>query len=272
MKVASVSGEGPLVIKLAGIVGGVGLYREGVQHTARAGFRVAAIDTAGDRRDDPARQPITWDFLTSEVLRGYDALGARRAILWGTSYGCMVALAVAARHPDRVRGLLLGHPPDPEVLPRIWGRVLAWTSTRPRPVSVTRALFAPIFGAMVGWEFAVPTAMVRAPSLVRASADAATPARTLREKLLLLWNEPPGLPTADACLPVSIIAGPLDLAAPLSGARRLARRLPGCSLRVLGWSGHSGHFSRPRTFGRLVVQELRRIDAAAGSRDESSFR
>jgi pimeloyl-ACP methyl ester carboxylesterase len=44
-------------------------------------------------------------------VKAIDSLSAPRAVLWGTSFGSLVALATAARHPERVSGLLLSHPP-----------------------------------------------------------------------------------------------------------------------------------------------------------------
>jgi pimeloyl-ACP methyl ester carboxylesterase len=256
-------GQGPLVLQLAGIVGGVGLFREGAEAAAAAGFRVGSLDTAGDRGDDPAPGPITWDFLAHEVVRALDALGEERALLWGTSYGALTALAVASRHPHRVRGLLLAHPPDPEARPRLHCTALRWAQSRPRPVAAVRRLFGIGFTLLVAWEFAYPTALRRLPAIARSAALAATPARTLADKLHLLWTVPPGLPPVSAGIPVSILAGRFDGAAPLGGARRLARRIPGARLRVVGFTGHSGHYSRPRAFSRMVHEELRRLDAAS---------
>ncbi len=100
-------GSGPLVVKIAGIAAGVGLFHEEIAVARRSGFRVAALDTTGDRSDDPATCPLTWDFLADEVIRALDRLEARRAVIWGTSFGALVCLDVASLFPDRVRGMLL---------------------------------------------------------------------------------------------------------------------------------------------------------------------
>src|SRR5262249_23200836 len=69
MRVRWVGGGGPLVVKLAGLAGGVGLLQAQAERVAREGFRVALLDTGGDRADDPAPGPIGWDFLAGEVVR-----------------------------------------------------------------------------------------------------------------------------------------------------------------------------------------------------------
>jgi pimeloyl-ACP methyl ester carboxylesterase len=138
----STRGEGPVVVKIAGVAGGVGLYEEEMEAAARAGFRVAALDTTGDRRDDPMTAPLTWDVLGDEVAAAIERTGSGRAILWGTSYGCLVALAAAARHPDRVAGLLLCHPPDPRRSPGLYRRLEAWAKRRANPTRAMRLLFS----------------------------------------------------------------------------------------------------------------------------------
>lgn len=257
-------GRGPVVVKLAGIAGGVGLYDEEMGAAARGGFLVAALDTGGDRRDDPAPGPLTWDFLAEEVFRGLDSLGAPRAVLWGTSFGCLVALAAATRKPERVTGLLLCHPPNPALRPRYEAALLRWTETRRDPVFAATAAFTLGFNALIGWEAVFPTTLARMPALARASAEAATPARTLREKLRLLIKEPAELPAPGSCPPAVIVASLCDTVTPLRGARRLAARLSGSRMRVIRLAGHCAAYSRPRAYARIVTEELRALHPHSG--------
>jgi pimeloyl-ACP methyl ester carboxylesterase len=248
-------GDGPWVVQLAGIVGGCLLYRETGEALVRAGYKVALLDTAGDRRDDPAKERLTWDFLAGEVVAGLDALKAERALLYGTSFGSLVALATAARFPDRVAGLLLAHPPRHGR--KLFLPAVRWAMRQKDPVRATARLFQFIFTGLICWEFVSPAAIRRLRTISAEATRAATPARTLHDKLTLLWGEPPGSPAAG--LPVSIIASPWDAAAPLSGARAWQQDIPGAQLRVLRFTGHSAHYSRPHSFNRLVVEEVRRL-------------
>jgi 3-oxoadipate enol-lactonase len=255
-------GDGPLVVKLAGIAGGTGLYAEEMAAASAAGFRVAALDTTGDRSDDPAPGPITWDALAEDVGRGLDALGSERAVLWGTSFGSLVALAFAARHPERVAGLLLCHPPETGRLPRPQAALVRWAAARKNPELATRILFATAFNLLAAWEGVFPSTLLRVPGLLKASREAATPSRTVLEKLKLLDGEAPGLPPRGARIPVSIVVGAWDTVAPPSGARRLAASIPGSRVAALRFSGHSGAYSRPRAYARLMVRELTRLAAS----------
>ncbi len=251
------AGEGPLVLKIAGMVSGVDLYAEEMELARAAGFRVAALDTTGDRRDDPAPGPLSWDLLSGEVARSLDRLDAEDAVLWGTSYGCIIALTAAARYPDRVSGLLLSFPPDPAWQPRLFRAIHRWA--RRQSVATNAKTIHRCFLALTGWEFVFPTALARLPALARASIDASTPARTIVDKVGMMWDDPPDLDGAGASIPTSIIAAALDTVAPLSGARRLKTRLPDARLRVIRIAGHSAAYSRPRTYHRWAIEELRRL-------------
>lgn len=257
MKVHAVLGEGPLVVKLPGIAGGTGLYREEVEAVARAGFRVAMVDLAGDRWDDLAPEPLSWDFLSREVVRGLEFLGAERAALWGTSFGAMIALAAAARVPTRVAGLVLSLPPDPGYRPRLWTAALRWARARRNPDLAARLTFLGGFLAMTSWEGVWPTSLSRGPRFLRAGVEARTPARTVREKIELLWSEPPGLPVPGT--PAAIVAAAWDPVAPLPGARAWAARIPGATLRVVPCAGHAAPASRPKAYAGAVVEGVREV-------------
>jgi len=256
-----VQGDGPLVVKVAGLAAGVGLYHEEVGRARASGFRVAELDTTGDRADDPAATPITWKMLADEVIEALDRLEAERAVLWGTSFGSLVSLAAAARHPDRIRGLLLCSPPEPGWRPRPYLRVLEFTSSRRRPARVTARWFSIGFLILNSWEFINPLALVRLPGLARASRDARTPATTILDKLVLLLRDEPGLPDPDGRMPCSIISGMFDTVTSPGASRRLARKLPGSRLYRLPFAGHSCAYSRPRAYAERTLGELRRLAA-----------
>jgi pimeloyl-ACP methyl ester carboxylesterase len=251
--------EGPPVVKLAGIVGGIHLYNEEVTLAARAGFRVAALDVSGDRHDDPANRKLGWDLYAGEVLQAIDNLSAPRAVLWGTSFGSLIALATAARYPERVSGLLLTHPPDPLRRRRLNVRLLEWAERRADPDFFAHLLFSMAFLGLTSWEAISPALWVRLPKLIRASHDASTPPATVKRKLELLFREEPGLPPPGAAIPIEVVAGVWDLVAPLAGVRRVAARLPGAKLHVLGYSGHAGVYARPRAHHDAVIGALKRL-------------
>jgi pimeloyl-ACP methyl ester carboxylesterase len=259
MKLTVHGDDGPLVVKLAGIAGGIRLYDEEIAAAVAAGFRVAALDISGDRRDDPTPGPLGWELYAEEVEEVIDRAFTARAVVWGTSFGCLVALAAAARYPERVSGMLLSHPPDPLWRPRLHRALLTWAERRADPDLVARVMFSMAFLGLTSWEGLAPALWVRLPALVRAALEAATPHATVRRKLELLFRNEPGLPPPGAAIPVEIISGAWDLVAPLAGARRLASRIPGARIHVIGYSGHAGAYTRPRAHLDLALEALRRL-------------
>jgi pimeloyl-ACP methyl ester carboxylesterase len=177
----------------------------------------------------------------------------------GTDGPVVVKLAAAARHQDRIAGLLLAHPPDPLRRPRHNVALLEFAERRSDPDLAVRWMFAFAFLGLTSWEGIAPPLWLRLPSLTRAAIEAATPAATVRRKLALLFRDDPGLPPPAAGIPVEILAGAWDLVAPLPGARRIAARIPGAKLSVLGYSGHAGAFARPRAHGELVIAAMKRL-------------
>jgi 3-oxoadipate enol-lactonase len=251
--------EGPLVVKLAGIAGGIRLYDEEIARVAASGFRVAALDISGDRRDDPPQRPVDWDVYADEVRDAIDLAPASRAVVWGTSFGCLIALAAASRHPQLISGLLLSHPPDPLWRPRLHRALLGFAERRADPDLVARVMFSTAFLGLTSWEGLAPALWVRLPKLMRASLDAATPPGTVKRKIELLFRDDPGLPPRDAGIPVEMIVGAWDLVAPRSGALRLAARIPGAKIHVMGYSGHAGAYTRPRDYLAITLAALRRL-------------
>jgi pimeloyl-ACP methyl ester carboxylesterase len=250
---------GPLVVKLAGIAGGIRLYDEEIASAVAAGFRVAALDSSGDRRDDPPKQPLNWELYAAEVLEAIDRASASRAVVWGTSFGCMIALAAAARYPEHVCGLLLSHPPNPLWRPRLHLALLNWSERRSNPDLVARVIFSMAFLGLTSWEGIAPALWVRLPSLLRASIEAGTPPATVKRKLELLFRDEPGLPPAGATIPIEMIVGAWDLVTPLAGARHLATRIPGATIHVMGYSGHAGAYTRPHEYIAITLAALKRL-------------
>lgn len=251
--------DGPLVVKLAGIAGGTRLYDEEIAAAQAAGFRVVALDISGDRRDDPEGLPLGWDLWAAEVQEAIDQCITPRAILWGTSFGCMVALAAAKRFPERVAGLVLAHPPDPLWRPRPHLALLDWALRSPAPDLVARMMFSTAFLGLSAWEGVSPALWLRLPKLTRAAIEAATPPATVRRKLELVFRDEPGLPPSNPAIPVEIVAGAWDLVAPLAGARRLAARIPGARLHAVRYAGHAGAYAHPRAHCDAVLSALKRL-------------
>src|SRR5215475_2705722 len=74
-----------------------------------ARYRVVLMDQRGCGRSTPhaeLRENTTWD-LIDDIERVREKLGIQKWLVFGGSLGSTLALAYAAKHPDRVAGLVL---------------------------------------------------------------------------------------------------------------------------------------------------------------------
>ncbi len=74
-----------------------------------ARYRVVMMDQRGCGRSTPhaeIRENTTWD-LVADIERVREALGIEKWLVFGGSWGSTLALAYAAKHPERVTGLVL---------------------------------------------------------------------------------------------------------------------------------------------------------------------
>lgn len=104
------SGAPPIVF-VHGMVGHTGFWNAALAACADR-RRTVAIDLRGHGN---SRAPSDGDYgvdaCASDVFRVMDALALDQVVLVGHSYGACVAIAAAARHPSRVRRLVLVDPP-----------------------------------------------------------------------------------------------------------------------------------------------------------------
>jgi pimeloyl-ACP methyl ester carboxylesterase len=66
--------------------------------------------------EDPS-QPVTPEVEADDLANIIDAVGGGPADVFGTSGGAVAGLALALRHPDKIRTLVAHEPPIPELLP-----------------------------------------------------------------------------------------------------------------------------------------------------------
>jgi pimeloyl-ACP methyl ester carboxylesterase len=72
---------------------------------ADAGHAAAAVDQRGHGQSDKPDTGYDFETLTDDLVSVMDALGFDRAIVAGQSWGGNVAIELALRHPERLRGI-----------------------------------------------------------------------------------------------------------------------------------------------------------------------
>lgn len=106
------TGSGPLVIKTANWLGNlqsdgqIEATRHWVEEVSRH-HRLVWYDGRGCGLSDRHVDDISFDAWLRDLEAVIDACGAERFVLLGISQGAAIAVRYAARHPDRVRGLIL---------------------------------------------------------------------------------------------------------------------------------------------------------------------
>ena len=101
-------GSGPPVLLLHKTPTSSLTYTRVLPLLAAAGYRAIAIDTPGyGQSERPAEIPSQMAFYADTVRDVLDALGIEQARVVGFYTGAKIALETAARHPARVRALVL---------------------------------------------------------------------------------------------------------------------------------------------------------------------
>ena len=100
--------------------------------------RAVAYDRAGLGDSDPDLQTPSTERTVADLSRLIDVAAGGRCLVAGHSYGGLLALLLAASHPDQVAGLVLVDPALPGLLdwlPRPLRRIMG-AAARVRPVAV----------------------------------------------------------------------------------------------------------------------------------------
>ena len=160
-----------------------------------------------------------------------DALNVDHTDVMGHSMGCQVALALADRHPDRVRRIVLLGPP-----------------TGGRHVSALRD-----FAGLLGDSLLEPIRYNWILLRVFARLGAVRYLRTVIE----MQRDDPFVRAARGSHPLLVLRGERDRIVPKAVAEELVRVAPNGSYREIPGAAHAAQYSRPRETGELLLPFLR---------------
>ena len=222
--------------------------------------RVLAPDLVGfGWTERPANPDYSLDGWVAHVLGLLDALGIAQTDLVGNSFGSAVAIALAVRHPQRVRRLVLmgsvGVPfPLSAGLDAVWGYTPSVAAMRQ-----LLDLFA-YDRTLVNDELAMQRYQASIQPGFQASFAAMFPAPRQR------WVDALASAEADIrALPhhTLILHGREDQVIPLDTSLTLARWIDRAQLHVFGRCGHWTQIEHADRFVRLVADFLAEADASA---------
>jgi pimeloyl-ACP methyl ester carboxylesterase len=130
--------DGPLLILLHGFPESARAWRKILRPLGERGFHVLAPDMRGYGESDvpDGVDAYALDVLVTDVIGLADAFGAASFCLVGHDWGGIVAWAVAARHPERVRRLVILNAPHPDTMK---------TEMRTHPAQLLRSWYVGFF-------------------------------------------------------------------------------------------------------------------------------
>jgi pimeloyl-ACP methyl ester carboxylesterase len=228
----------PPIVFVHGALMGRSVWRPQIDALADR-FRCISVDLPG--HGSQRHLGFELDDAVAGVVRAIDEAAGGRAVLVGLSLGGYVSMAVAGRHPERVRSLVVaGATREPTGANRV-AFLLYAAILRLAPEAAVRAValawfrrrYGPVLGAAItaGGHFAKGGSLA-----VRRIAG-----RPFRDRLLAYGG------------PILVINGTMDLAVRISAARFIAG-VPGVTNRVIPRAGHLSNVDRPEVFTGLVEE------------------
>ncbi len=186
-----------------------------------------AIDLPGFGRSPARRRRLGIAELADALARALEALRVRQAVVVGHSIGAQVAVELASRRPEDVRGLVLAGPTgDPAVRTalHLWRR---WIATSPREPLAFNAL-------------ALRELVTVGPGRMVATARAAV-------------DDPFLAKLGRLHVPALVVRGEHDRVATAEWAERVREGLGAAPLAVIDGVAHSIVFSAPRQLACLIA-------------------
>jgi pimeloyl-ACP methyl ester carboxylesterase len=264
-----INGSGPHLLQIPGAVLGKEAYAAITPVMADA-FTVIDYDHRGYGGSDRPQQKYTIDVWVEDMVGLVDALGIDRTHVHGGSMGSTLALHYAARHPDRVRGLVLSgctaksdnmakaHYAVWKALARAGGMASEALAYEFCAKGVSRAFFDGPTGGI---------------GLVRALQEAAgrnVSVDVFCDACDVLADVDVTAELAAVTAPTLVVVGDEDVLTPAdqgllgAGGRFIYEHLTAAAFKefvVIPGSGHANLLDNPELSNRVVIDFLRRVDA-----------
>ncbi|HXI45196.1 MAG TPA: alpha/beta hydrolase [Candidatus Acidoferrales bacterium] len=199
-------------------------------------YRCVSVDLPGHGTLEGQR--FTLDAAADVVAGAIDAAGGGRALVVGLSLGGYVAMTLAARDPERVRGLVIADASlEPVGLGGLAFLAYGWL-LRLLPKWLVRevgvGLFRRVYGRRMGDRLADGY-----DSKAGGQGVLTLPGQRFRARLRAYGG------------PILVINGSLDLVF-VAGERAFVRGLPGLTVRRLHGASHMSNLDRPEAFSAAV--------------------
>lgn len=226
-------------------------------------YRVVAWDHRGQgRSSDHAGDTVPIELVTADALALMDALGIERAHFAGLSMGGFVGMRLAARHPDRVRSLVLlettARPEAAANVPKYGqlGWVAKWLGLWPVAGVVMKIMFGSTF-------LSDPAQKER---VARWRAELTGNRRSIVKAVLgVIQREGVLHEIGRIQVPTTVIVGEEDAATPPEEAEEIANIVPGAVLERIPGAGHTSTVEQPERVISAMERHFARVaERAAG--------
>lgn len=208
-------------------------------------YRCISVDLPG--HGTQRGQAFDLDEAAAGLVRAVDEAAGGRAVLVGLSLGGYVAMTVAGRHPEKVRGLVIaGSTREPTGVSRFAFLVYA-AALRLAPESLVRTLALAYFRRRYGRVLAA--AITAGGHFARGGAHAVgrIAGTRFRDRLTAYGG------------PILVINGTLDLVFRI-GAGRFLAGVPRVENRVIPGAGHLSNVDQPEVFTGLIEEFIASLE------------
>jgi pyruvate dehydrogenase E2 component (dihydrolipoamide acetyltransferase) len=253
-------GTGDALVLLHGVGTSRLVWRRVIEPLARS-RRVIAVDVPGFGDSEPAGPGFDLDTVADRLV---DGLEPERFDVVGHSLGGAVAVAVAARHPEAVRRLVLVAPAGLE--PRATRVAAVLGAAADRGIQLRRAfghqLAARARGRRVMFGATVADAGRLHPDDARLLIDASNGARRVAAGVQRALEADLRDDLVANRMPLGVIWGKADHVVPYAGLEAIRALRPDAVVETIRASGHIPQIERPAEFVAALERILAGLAAA----------
>lgn len=242
----------PTIVLLHSLGTHLGLWDSLIRRMAqmRPAYRFVRHDLRGHGDSSAPDAPYTLGRLVRDTENVMDKTGTGPAVIVGLSVGAQIAIALAAKRPELVRGLVLANSAVKIATPQIW-------ATRAKSVleDGTSSIAAETLERWFSTDFRDSTVALRWRTALEQTPDCgyAGVASALGGADLISVASTLAVPTC-------VIAGSQDRATPPDVVREMADLIPSAEFNLIHGAGHLSPVDRADEFSLILRHFLERLD------------
>lgn len=245
-------GSGKETIVFAhGLLWSHSMFRDQIDFLKKS-YRVIAYDHRGQGQSEVTPGPYDMDLLTADALVLIEQLADGPVHFVGLSMGGFVGMRLAARHPKKIKSLMLletsANPEPVENLPKykMLNGIVRWLGVIP-PVaqSVMKIMFAQSWLDNPKNKSAIQTwtkALQSNKKTITRSVEAVIYRKGVEEEIRSIQ------------CPTMILVGDEDVATKPEKAKFIQMSIPNAKLHMIPGAGHSSSIEKPDDVNRLISE------------------